>query len=117
MSLTIWDDDDLVGALGYSGRELEVMLAESAWVARRVRRAEARPPRREPTPEEMRAQWREWKRRVRQRAEVRARERAYDVRRRRAEGYRPWPEYVREVRKAAADRRPQLYFPWLLEAA
>ena len=117
MSLSIWDDEDLVCALGYSGRDHDVMIAESAWAARRVRRAEAKPPRPGPTAEELRAQWRAWKRRVRQRTEVRERERAYDIRRRRAEGRVPWPEYVREVRKAAADRRPQLYFPWLLGAA
>jgi len=115
VSLSIWDDEDLVCALGYSGRDHDVMIAESAWAARRVRRAEAKPPRPEPTAEELRAQWRAWKRRVRQRAEVRERERAYDIRRRRAEGRVPWPEYVRTVRERAARSRPQLFFPWLVD--
>jgi len=117
MSLSIWEDDDLVSALGYGGREYDVLIAEARLGARRRRQREERPTKRQPTAAELRAAWRERKAALRQRDEVRERERAYDERRRRAEGYRPWPQYVAEVKRQAADRRPQLYFPWLLEAA
>lgn len=114
MALSIYDDDDLLNALGYAGRDYDRMIAESAWCARRARRAETREPRREPTAAELREEWRTRKQRLRQREEVRRREREYDIRRRRAEGHRPWSEYVVEVRRRAAERRPQMFFPWFL---
>lgn len=117
MSLSIWEDDDLVSALGYGGREYDVLIAEARLAACRTRQREERPAKRQPTAAELRAAWRERKAALRQRDEVRERERAYDERRRRAEGYRPWPQYVVEVEKEAADRKPQLYFPWRLRAA
>jgi hypothetical protein len=117
MALSIFEDDDLVESLGYGGRDYDVMIAESRLAWRR-RRPEPLPVVRVgPTVEELRETWRARKAALRQRPEVRERERAADRERRRAEGHEPWSRYVARAKLLAWCKRPQLSLPFMSEAA